>query len=772
MGAASVRSGWLALLTGACTLLASCGGGGGGGSESPTQPTPTANVSITAVGPSDLVPSGFGVRTHIIVTLSNTGTAAATTVVLNARLPSSLTLTHVDCKATAPAVCPALNQETYSTDTLPPGGSLTFDLEMWPFAATSGPQSSTFTVSANNNAVKGGVSATATVNTYTADVGVSTTASAASVPAGGAITYTTTVVNLGPDAARRVVVNNWPDQGQEIGQVTCLASGGAVCPDTLGARVEVPLLPVGASLQFIVPATVGPLTSGPIFHRARVSAPGDSNQFNDSATVAANAVYVPPAGATAVSIQSDAGDYIGQGQSHVYTQANAVVSVEPVANKLRVTIDGEQKWTGDFALPNTFTQLQPGSYANLTRYAFADPAVGGLDWYGEARGCNTVSGSIVVNSAAYVAGQLSTLDMNFEQHCENGATALRGQIRWNRADSTAASGPRTPIPPSLWSPDAGAVPSSGSYVYLQSDPTDFVGQGGYYLTTRTYSYAKSNAAIAVTVQDGLLMVNVDGNERWSGEFRVMNSLAAPNVGYYGGLLRFPFHNPTAGGMDWGGEGRGCNELNGWFAIDGITIVNGTVSTLDLRFEQHCEKGAAAMRGKIHWDASDPTTPAGPVQPPPASLWSPAAGATPSTGNYIYLQSDPGDFVGAGVTATYTPANANITLQTISQTTGAVFGITITGQNITQTGYFKSMGTLSQLQPGYYGNLQRYGFNNPAIGGMEWFGDGRACGLLNAWFVIDDIVYTAGVITSIDLRFEQHCSDNYPALHGKIHWRAQ
>ena len=179
-----------------------------------------------------------------------------------------------------------------------------------------------------------------------------------------------------------------------------------------------------------------------------------------------------------------------------------------------------------------------------------------------------------------------------------------------------------------------------------------------------------------------------------------------------------------------------------------------------------------MRGKIHWDASDPKTPPGPVQPPPASLWSPPPGATPAAGNYVYLQSDPGDFVGGGATMIYTPANSTIAVQTISQTTGAVFAITIGGQNITQTGFFKSMNVLSQLQPGYYGNLQTYGFNNPAVGGMDWYGDGRGCGPLSAWFVIDDIVYANGVITSIDLRFEQHCFSKYPALRGKIHWSGQ
>ena len=665
-----------------------------------------------------------------------------------------------------PAVCPSLNSQAFTVDSLPPGGSLVFDFEVSVFPALSGAQSSTFTANASNNAVAGNVTAVGTINVYSADVGVSTTASAPSVAAGGSLSYTLTVVNNGPDAARNVVINAWPDLGQLVGQVTCAASGGAVCPGTLASLMTIPVLPVGGSLQFVVTSTVPALTSGPISNRARVSAAGDPNAFNDSDAVGVDAVYLAPPGSSAIALQSDPGDYIGQGETHVYTQGNAILTVEAVGNRLHVAIAGEQQWFADFALPSALSQLQPGTYGNLTRFAFDDPAVGGLDWSGEGRGCNQIGGSIVVNSASYVGGQLSAVDLSFEQHCENAIAALRGQIRWSRGDTTVPPGPLTPPPPGLWSPGPGAVPAGGSYVYLQSDPTDFVGQGGNFLTTKSYAYTKSNAVIAVTVTNGLLTVTINGQERWTGQFQTMSNVTPPRTGYYGGLLRYPFHNPATGGIDWGGEGRGCNEENGWFAIDDISYANGGVATLDLRFEQHCEKGAAALRGKVHWDASDPIAPAGPVQPPPAGLWSPPAGATPASGNYVYLASDPGDFVGMGSTTTYTPANSTVTLQTA----GALFSVSIDGQNnIMQHGDFQGMNTLTRLQPGYYPNLQAYPFNNPTAGGLAWYGDGRACGPVNGWFVVDSVVYTNGVITAIDLRFEQHCGPSFPALRGKIHW---
>jgi hypothetical protein len=80
-----------------------------------------------------------------------------------------------------------------------------------------------------------------------------------------------------------------------------------------------------------------------------------------------------------------------------------------------------------------------------------------------------------------------------------------------------------------------------------------------------------------------------------------------------------------------------------------------------------------------------------------------------------------------------------------------------------------MNTLTQLQPGYYPGLQRYPFHNPALGGLDWYGQGRGCNTLQGWFVVDSVTYIGGALAAIDLRFEQHCQGITPALHGAIHW---
>ena len=137
------------------------------------------------------------------------------------------------------------------------------------------------------------------------------------------------------------------------------------------------------------------------------------------------------------------------------------------------------------------------------------------------------------------------------------------------------------------------IPESDIDFYLRSDPGDYIGGGV------NHTYTPANAAFTVAISpDGLLVGVGDSIDSWAGRFAPMNTLSALEVGYYPDLERFV--NPTRGGLDWSGAGRGCNTLRGWFAIDQLTYTADSVTALDLRFEQHCEDGIPALHGAIHW----------------------------------------------------------------------------------------------------------------------------------------------------------------------------
>lgn len=320
--------------------------------------------------------------------------------------------------------------------------------------------------------------------------------------------------------------------------------------------------------------------------------------------------------------------------------------------------------------------------------------------------------------------------------------------------------PGLPIPGTLWQPPA-ALPATGNYVYLKSDPGDYIGQG------REYLYTHETASIVVQESNGHLSVNVNGDEWWNGNFQTPQWLDQFVVEYYPGVTRYPFHNPDWGGMDWSGEGRGSNTLGGWYFVDSVEYSDdGVLQAIDLRFEQQSGGTAPPLHGAIHWRADNPTMPPGPITPIPETLWQPSEISLPATGNYVYLKSDPGDYIGRGEQYLYTPENSTI----VVTATGNLMSINIGGPG-GWNGTFQAMNSITTLQEGYYPNLQRYPFHNPARGGMSWSGGGRGSNTLTGWFAVDSVTYTGGVLTAIDLRFEQHSEGSTPALHGVIHWRA-
>lgn len=301
----------------------------------------------------------------------------------------------------------------------------------------------------------------------------------------------------------------------------------------------------------------------------------------------------PSATMTRVSLQSDAGDYIGAGGGYEYTKADATIAVTISGARVSVNIDGDESWFGDFQIPNA-SVLTAGTYAGAQRYPFNAAGTPGLSWSGEGRGCNTLTGSFTITDATYVGGVLTSLDLDFVQHCEGGAAALRGEVHWRSADATVPPGPAA-LPSNLWAPAAGATPATGNYIYLTSQAGDYIGGGQSYLYTPgsgTLSVASGGARLEVSV--------AAGSDFWSADFQGMNVISQLQPGYYGDLQRYPFHNPTKGGLSWYGNGRGCNRLTGWFVVDSVSYSNGALTAIDLRFEQHCEGLSPALRGKIHW----------------------------------------------------------------------------------------------------------------------------------------------------------------------------
>lgn len=322
------------------------------------------------------------------------------------------------------------------------------------------------------------------------------------------------------------------------------------------------------------------------------------------------------------------------------------------------------------------------------------------------------------------------------------------------APATAAVATPEPIPPELWSPSS--VPDSPTHVVLESGSGDWVGGGG------TYTYTPETAHIVVTSHGDRITVSVDGDEWWNGTF------AGPDgdplsESLYDDLTRHPFHDPAVGGLSWSGEGRGCNTLEGWFAVDELTLApDGTLEALRLRFEQWCDSSAAPLNGQVAWDASAPEPEPVNPRPIPPDLWSPDPVDLPHASTIAYLESTPGDWVGQGASYAYPSATGDVAVALVD---GRIH-VDVDGDDWWDGDFAPPDG--HDLTTGWYGDLQRYPFHNPALGGLSWSGNGRGCNTLDGWFAIDEFAVDGGEITRLVLRFQQHCtSEEEPPLNGYV-----
>ena len=155
-------------------------------------------------------------------------------------------------------------------------------------------------------------------------------------------------------------------------------------------------------------------------------------------------------GTTAVTMTSDSGDYIGQGQTWSYSLPHGdqigMGGGRPYAGFGVNGANGDW-WSAEF-VPAAGDILVTGeTYPNATRYPFNGSGPG-LDVSGMGRGCNTLTGSFTVNSATFAAdGTLKTASISFVQHCEGATPALRGTFAFRAGDNTPPAPWMIPTPP-------------------------------------------------------------------------------------------------------------------------------------------------------------------------------------------------------------------------------------------------------------------------------------------------------------------------------------
>jgi len=177
-----------------------------------------------------------------------------------------------------------------------------------------------------------------------------------------------------------------------------------------------------------------------------------------SLLIAGNASALPMAELT---LQSDAGDFIGQGQTEdiTYTPSNSDLFSAQITQEVGGQPAYLTFFMGTTVSPNTFSTLgfstvqlgepiQVGTFVDAQRAAFEMTGHPGLDVTFQNRGSNTLTGSFTVNSVSFFTDasnvlQIGFFDVNFVQHSEGATPALSGHFVYQAVPIVTVPEPAT-----------------------------------------------------------------------------------------------------------------------------------------------------------------------------------------------------------------------------------------------------------------------------------------------------------------------------------------
>ncbi len=365
---------------------------------------------------------------------------------------------------------------------------------------------------------------------------------------------------------------------------------------------------------------------------------------------------------TVLLMDSDPGDYIGAGANYYFTPADGAFSANKnFDNGVSITFsNGSENWSLDFAAPGS-ALLETQAYAHATGFPFQDSTAPGLDVYGDARGCNTLTGEFEVKEIVYGSDDtVTSFHATFTQHCEGFAPALTGEILYNSSDA---------VPPKnhITSPLTAYATRNHFFQYTiraSNSPTSYTASNlpaGLSLEMATGLVSgtpsvQGTFAIPISAIGGdgtasatlQLVIDPPGQstgpytalfmESDSGDYigQGLVYLFTPADGYFNGYaaantasISFtsaddfdfwtvglgspvestlgigPYFNALRFGssanpsIDIYGSGRGCNQTSGDFEVEELsTFGAGELESFRASFEQHCEEVEPALRGEV------------------------------------------------------------------------------------------------------------------------------------------------------------------------------
>ena len=251
-----------------------------------------ADLSITKTdGTSTATP---GESTVYTVTVSNAGPSAVTAAAVTDALPAGATAMNWTCSASAGSSCATSGSgAVFDNPSLRPGGSVTYQVTVDISSAATGTLVNTATVATPIGVTDPALADNTATDTDAldpvADMSITKTDGATSAIPGTVVSYTVVATNVGPsDVVGATVADAVPST--LLGATwTCTGADGGTCGSGAGTGSisEVVNLPVGATVTYVVTATVDPAATGTLVNSASITPPAgttDPDPSDNSAT--------------------------------------------------------------------------------------------------------------------------------------------------------------------------------------------------------------------------------------------------------------------------------------------------------------------------------------------------------------------------------------------------------------------------------------------------------------------------------------------------------
>lgn len=250
----------------------------------------SGDLAITKTdGVTSAVPGGSVTYT---ITASNAGPSNIVGATITDALPPSLTATWTSTVFGGASATAAGSGNINDTVVIPAGGSVVYTVSATINAAATGDLINTATIAVPSGSSDGNPANNSATDedslTPQANLGITVTDGAASVAAGGPVSYTITVSNAGLSNAPGATVNNtFPASLSNITWTTTTAGGGTATASGSGNISDSVNLPAGGSVTYTVNATLSPSATGTLSNTATVTAPAgvtDPSPGNNSST--------------------------------------------------------------------------------------------------------------------------------------------------------------------------------------------------------------------------------------------------------------------------------------------------------------------------------------------------------------------------------------------------------------------------------------------------------------------------------------------------------